>query len=620
MPSDVHLVHPEVGGRFFRRRGRTLVTLSEFAHLQAGFCIKTRNEKTGNKVFVNVCSADAVEKPTSEGQRWQLPMMAGKPRYEKDNKGQLALTLDIVFHPNALHLASSNPGFKRMVAGSAVERAQELMARFGVGEAADTVLDKNYTILKHKRCMGDKPAIIRAPNKATPGVAAPAPAPPAPAPAAAAVPPPATPAPAPAQPSGEAEPELTIVERGSFDLASSVSFPAGVPGPARRPAELVLRFALPACKNAKGVQLDVAERKVSLVKEGVYRLQDRALPFPVKPELAAAKFDKSRRLLQVTVPVLPPPAPQPDTAPQEAQPVKPPVSSQPPKAEDSGTPEAVELLADSKVKPTTSTGSGEVRHDRWVDTRAQPGSSLPADVAEAVRAAATAQPAAPDVAPWTWRQGSDTSTVLLQVPHVDADSVKVSLVGDAEGPQFLHACMTAHVEPSTLEEHVAAAGGVNNLVLKHVPRSQGAGSRYALLLKLPSAVAGARHDVSDLNIAVVLTKAKAGEVWGDVLQEGGGWAPPRGLPAVPSTSAAVVAEDGGSGIGRDHPVPAPSTPPEPVLELGKDGTFDVAQALPSTPASLPASTGTPQERGSSASSSGKRRRRRGAAAAAEELD
>lgn len=59
--------------------------------------------------------------------------------------------------------------------------------------------------------------------------------------------------------------------------------------------------------SARGVDLDVTESLLQLEAPGVYKLR-HPLPFPVLFNDAQAKFKKETKTLEVTIPVVPPPA------------------------------------------------------------------------------------------------------------------------------------------------------------------------------------------------------------------------------------------------------------------------------------------------------------------------
>lgn len=70
-----------------------------------------------------------------------------------------------------------------------------------------------------------------------------------------------------------------------------------------RPKELIVQIELPLCKSSELLVLDIFEKRLYL-KSPEYLL-DLKLPFPIREANAKAKFDKSRRCLNVTLPVVP---------------------------------------------------------------------------------------------------------------------------------------------------------------------------------------------------------------------------------------------------------------------------------------------------------------------------
>lgn len=74
----------------------------------------------------------------------------------------------------------------------------------------------------------------------------------------------------------------------------------------------MISIDLPACKSAKGVELDLTERHLILDSptHGPYRLE-LALPYPIFEDKSNAKFDKSKARLVVTACVQPLPKPAP---------------------------------------------------------------------------------------------------------------------------------------------------------------------------------------------------------------------------------------------------------------------------------------------------------------------
>ena len=114
-------------------------------------------------------------------------------------------------------------------------------------------------------------------------------------------------------PSGERVPSHSLAERGQHDLADTwgdVGHNLAQDPAARRPRELVLRCSLPEIATVASVKLEVTEREVLLVVPKRYKLE-LGLPFPVHDKRGRAKFDKKKRELEVVLPVVEPPRPEP---------------------------------------------------------------------------------------------------------------------------------------------------------------------------------------------------------------------------------------------------------------------------------------------------------------------
>eukprot|EP00243_Klebsormidium_subtile_P003038 TRINITY_DN16173_c0_g1_i1.p1 TRINITY_DN16173_c0_g1~~TRINITY_DN16173_c0_g1_i1.p1 ORF type:complete len:653 (+),score=141.65 TRINITY_DN16173_c0_g1_i1:167-2125(+) len=106
----------------------------------------------------------------------------------------------------------------------------------------------------------------------------------------------------------EARPKFDIVQQGLMDLSSFWLDERTGPVQATRPESLLLWVELPLLESAAAVDLDVSEQRVVLRAVGKYLLHV-ALPYPVEETKGRAKFDKVRRRLEVTLPVVRPPAP-----------------------------------------------------------------------------------------------------------------------------------------------------------------------------------------------------------------------------------------------------------------------------------------------------------------------
>ena len=101
-------------------------------------------------------------------------------------------------------------------------------------------------------------------------------------------------------------PQYSLVHRGYSDMQSCVDMSDSKLN-LTRPKELVVQITLPLLSSAKTVSLDVLKKQLLLHSEtpAAYHL-DIALPYPVEEEKGSARFDKTKKKLIVTLPVLPP--------------------------------------------------------------------------------------------------------------------------------------------------------------------------------------------------------------------------------------------------------------------------------------------------------------------------
>eukprot|EP00357_Protocruzia_adherens_P016078 CAMPEP_0115012540 /NCGR_PEP_ID=MMETSP0216-20121206/24806_1 /TAXON_ID=223996 /ORGANISM="Protocruzia adherens, Strain Boccale" /LENGTH=731 /DNA_ID=CAMNT_0002381633 /DNA_START=194 /DNA_END=2389 /DNA_ORIENTATION=- len=135
---------------------------------EPGFCMKTftkRGEKKSlveQKCFVNICSSEMVDKPTSQpvtnkdgakGSTWQLPHVVSKGRPDQDNKKEICMTYDVIFNPEALKLAKA-PRFREFLCDTALNSLQKSLV-----EGKETV-SKNFKILQNMKCKGGEPGVM----------------------------------------------------------------------------------------------------------------------------------------------------------------------------------------------------------------------------------------------------------------------------------------------------------------------------------------------------------------------------------------------------------------------------------------------------------------------------
>lgn len=329
------------------------------------FVLKAKQAGTGGaKVFINVCSSDKVAKVELRdatdasgkvGKHVDLPLTLGSRKEGKDKNGQPCSVYDFVVHPDSIKFAHTSPGAMKLLADTAIEHIEKV---------SKSTLSKAFKVLNIKykgteACPAPQVLSVRTADggealqgRLKPQNVGPADMPAGASLAAAPAGAPAassgegasrsgfafpkakgdgqTPAQAQAAPtdpsqagyrhaSGEVTPTWELVHRGAMDLSTTAWADAGrgLHVDAAYPKELVVRAQLPDMASAAGVDLDVSAKRLQLVVPNKYRLVV-ALPFAVDDTKGRAKFDKAKRQLEITLPVVPPPPPSltPPPAPQ----------------------------------------------------------------------------------------------------------------------------------------------------------------------------------------------------------------------------------------------------------------------------------------------------------------
>jgi len=104
---------------------------------------------------------------------------------------------------------------------------------------------------------------------------------------------------------GVCKPKYSVVHRGQFEMQNHMMGESaqGAQIESCRPRELIVKIQLPRCESARDVDLDVSSERLALQVEGKYDLVID-LPYPVDEENGAAKFDKTLRVMMVTLPVV----------------------------------------------------------------------------------------------------------------------------------------------------------------------------------------------------------------------------------------------------------------------------------------------------------------------------
>jgi len=322
----------------------------------AGFCVKTKKLGSGEKVFVNICAAPdagkATSKATNKGQSWDLPHLMGPPHMEQDKNKTPCMTFDVCFHPDTLKRATENVRFQQLLITTALETIQEKTTQFG-----QTIkVEKNYRVLKGVKAMGGKPNMLSVKLDSDDSDGA------------------ASTKNSTGKKNSKSKIDKTsashkkqkkknekkeifkcvVVESGEFDMRNYMGDGAKNRVHRHRPQKLVIRVTLDGVKSLTNVELDVSERALVLLVPGKPKFEKR-LPYPVNGDKGKAKFHKSRSLLEVTVPVLPP-------APDELEEVEEVEVEEDPGTEDHGIESVVDVdQAKTSVVGTTTDSSAAAK-------------------------------------------------------------------------------------------------------------------------------------------------------------------------------------------------------------------------------------------------------------------
>lgn len=125
-----------------------------------GFVVKVKwNEDGGamtQKMFVNVCSSDKMQPPSStpvnddasgkRGTSWNLPYSVGPERLEKDKGGAMVLTFDVCFHPTTLGFAKTQRTYRDMVVKTCIDAVEDVVR--AVRRKPQAILSRDYHVLK----------------------------------------------------------------------------------------------------------------------------------------------------------------------------------------------------------------------------------------------------------------------------------------------------------------------------------------------------------------------------------------------------------------------------------------------------------------------------------------
>lgn len=280
----------------------------------------------GERVFVNICLSDAVQKPSFEivnddvqkGQKWSFPHVIPQPRREHlsnevllgDGEGGPATVHDVVFHPDAMLLASRNNLIRQTVIKTAVDSVnknskatltnpKQIEGMNYIGQPVKSVLKKvvdqtlydkseNCDIFgqkKEERTSSNKKNKEKNKNAKENGTK-----------------------------NGKGKPLEPVMPVHKIKHVSNLDMqdfsvqliPDWKNGRTNRPEALEVEVLLPGITRAVQVDAQVLKQKLHLATDSTpqYKLE-LPLPYPVDDDSSSAKFDVSTQKLILTFPVIP---------------------------------------------------------------------------------------------------------------------------------------------------------------------------------------------------------------------------------------------------------------------------------------------------------------------------
>ncbi|KAI8907955.1 pre-RNA processing PIH1/Nop17-domain-containing protein [Gorgonomyces haynaldii] len=385
------------------------------------------------KAFVNICQAPEVDKPTPtktvragmSGTTWSIPYSVSNPRDDVDHQNAPVKVYDCVFHPETIEKAFASQAFQKLVISTALE---------GLSKHFDVPANASYKILKMKSKGKPQMTTIRTKDdeiksktettteyleklvqKQAPSVK-----------------PAEKPTPIPKK--GPVQPIWKLVHQNQFnDYQKYTSEQVRTEG--ARPDNLVMTVQLDAIQSAAEIELDITEKTFHLKVPEKYEL-NVDLPFEVDKTKGAAKFDKAKKSLQVTMPVIPlifelpsiePDAPEPEETTEDAETAdaSPPVVAPTiPTPAEATLPSPVESTVSNPVEaPASETAApetAETADNAVVETQVQE----PADETPKERPVETLE-----VKPkFKVHQDKQICSLVFEIPQIVQESVQIDFL------------------------------------------------------------------------------------------------------------------------------------------------------------------------------------------------
>lgn len=299
-----------------------------FINPTGGYVIKT-SVAGDRKAFINICSSDTVGKPSykvevvdgKRGMNWQVPYSIIPPRDDYDRKKQRCVIYDVVFHSDTLRMAAVNKQFRELVNKTAFD---------ALTKTYNIHLDNNNFRCPKSQYKGMcTPAVIRKedPNYQPPGDEEDEQLTPEmleklypqqiyehPKPESEPERPEESSKPVKVKQkpelhthyaqNGYTKPKYVVKQQKNIDL-QDFTYNRECKQYSAIPSHISVEIYLPLLSSTKDCLLDVEEKALRLTSEkpAKYKL-DITLPYSVNDQSGTARFDKSKHMLIVTLPVI----------------------------------------------------------------------------------------------------------------------------------------------------------------------------------------------------------------------------------------------------------------------------------------------------------------------------
>ena len=251
------------------------------------FCLKTKAIQSNEKIFINVCTSDAMKKPrdvtdeelveiirTQDSSQFRVPLSLGEPRTELDRSNNACVVYDVIVHSSLYAESQRRPLVMEFLLLLTVEG---LEAKYGLE------LNREMRRMQNIKYMG-LPTEHRVRTESKPRI--------------------------------EME-ESDAIESNSYSplitevsSVTSQAIPAPTPEytltkdpPNGPPAYIVLETKLHLLRSSKHLELSVGEDRVLLTASPNRYHLDLCLPYYVMPGQVGAQFDKKTKTLTLTMSV-----------------------------------------------------------------------------------------------------------------------------------------------------------------------------------------------------------------------------------------------------------------------------------------------------------------------------